>query len=770
MQSLIGQLESEPEPRLINTQSTAPLAPPLLELLWRRRTSLGLTLLLCLTAAALYTVFSTRVYRATAMLGFDQNASKPFNENTGYVPESDGFLQTQADIIRSAPVLARALGALKYQTLAIFSPVQGDPVAWLRNAGGLKVEIPKRRSDTLYVSIDSPYPSEAATIADQVVSAYLIERAEQNRASGQEMLRVLQKQKDDLNKARDGHLAEMARIKREHGVLSFRDEPANTGVERAVSLARSVTTAEIATMELRAQQRALQSLLDNPESLSAFVTARSPKDRGFGDQEYDELRRQLAQYVIAQDTYAPVLGINHPYFKRIELIVQTLKVRVAEKYQTMAQAQLAAVTSELAIAEEKEKQLRGELRSQQAQVLDLTPVAGHFAKAEGEVERIARQLDQLERRISEVNVNRIDARPLDVQVLESARVADAPVKPRKALILAAGLLAGCLLGLAVAMLREWRDTRLRDPREVVRVLGTPVVAMVPRINLKLSPMARGQMVRLDRRSLVAEAYRSACTSLHLGVAKRARTILVTSPAEGEGKSTTASNLAIAFAQAGERTLLLDCDMRQPVQHLIFDTAGESGLTSAVSGESRLRDAIYPTEVAGLHLCPCGPLPSDPVEFLSSKRLARVLQPLLNAYDRIVIDSPPLDTFADARILAAFADATLLVLRMNHCPRELGVLAMDDLAKVGANVLGAVANDVPVGRPYRKYDGSWQYAASRDCLLIPRKTNDSKNRNGNGNGNGNGATAGIAEVIVAEPDWSTDTANPAADVPAVGGRQ
>src|SRR5690606_38119079 len=192
-----------------------------------------------------------------------------------------------------------------------------------------------------------------------------------------------------------------------------------------------------------------------------------------------------------------------------------------------------------------------------------------YEKLDAEVARLQKQSELLDARIGELSMNSVNALPLNVRVLERARIEDSPIRPKKALVLLASLMFGCLGGLGLAMAREWQDARLRQPEEIPAILGTPVVSVVPRINPRLSPVTRGQIVHLDARSPVAESYRSIRTSLKLGNAADAKTILVASPTPGDGKSTSASNLAIAFAQAGERTLLIDCDLREPVQHMVF---------------------------------------------------------------------------------------------------------------------------------------------------------------------------------------------------------
>jgi capsular exopolysaccharide synthesis family protein len=213
---------------------------------------------------------------------------------------------------------------------------------------------------------------------------------------------------------------------------------------------------------------------------------------------------------------------------------------------------------------------------------------------------------------------------------------------------------------------------------------------------EMSVPVRGQIVRLRAASAAAEAYRSVRTCLCLGPSREARTVLITSPIQGDGKSTTASNLAIALAQAGERVLLIDADLHRPVQQAVFgaDADAGGGLAALLTDKALPSDVIKQTAQPGLHLLPAGPLPQNPSELLGCQDFKKALELLSRSFDRIVIDSPPLLRFNDARILAASVDVTLLVLRMNQSLRSIGMTAVERLAQVGANVLGVVVNDVP----------------------------------------------------------------------------
>jgi succinoglycan biosynthesis transport protein ExoP len=729
-----------------SSSSSGSGSPPLLEVLWRRRWTLLLTVFACVLAAGLYLVLGTKIYSATASVMIQQNGPKAFSESQGFAPMSETFMQTQADVFRSTAVLSRALEAVNYRTLKTFAKVSGDPIVWLRKGSSFKVEVP-RKSDTVTIAMESPYPDEAADFVNAVVEAYVAEQSQQRRTTGAEMVRVLRKEKDDYVQERAGVVDLMLKSKRENGVVSFREDKNNTALERMTSLSASHTAAEIAAMELRAQEGTIKAAMATPASIAAFVTAQQSKGRDSGDREYEELKRQYIQTSLALSTSLPMVGANHPRYLVLQAAQISLQKRIVEKEREIATAQLADVTALRTVAEAKERGLAESLKASEQRALDLTPAAAVYAKLEADADRLQKKSEFLDGRIGELSVNNKTGL-LNVQLLEPARAGETPVKPNRLLVLGIGLMLGGVLGIGLAMLRDVQDCRVRRPEEILSLLGTPVLAMIPRISARLSPVTRGQIVRFDARSAVAEAYRTMRTALHLGTAGKAKTILIASPTEGDGKSITASNLAIAFAHAGERTLIIDCDLREPVQHLIFENDGRVGLSSVMAGEARLQDAIRNTHVTGLHVLPCGPVPVNPSEMLTSKRFAQLMQALGATFDRIIIDSPPLMSFTDAQLLAAAADVTLLVLRMNQSMRQVGQMAMEALSKVGANVLGTVANDVATVKVSRKYGGAWQYAASGGRYLGAVNNVDRP------------AVASMSKakgevLTISEPEWSTD---------------
>jgi len=350
--------------------------------------------------------------------------------------------------------------------------------------------------------------------------------------------------------------------------------------------------------------------------------------------------------------------------------------------------------------------------AQQKDALELNAKEAEYMQLQSNVERTRKMVDMLDSRIKEINVNDVESQPLTTQTLELARAEDKPSKPRKPLVLMTALMMGLVLGTGLGLMRDWMDHRLRSAEDITASLGMPVLGVVPHMSAKHNLVARGQAVSLEPMSESAEAYRTVRTALFFGASGAdAKTFLMTSPAPGDGKSTSASNLAIAMAQAGHRTLLIDCDFRKPTQHKIFELDDKIGLSSVIAGQAPLRDAVQRTRVARLQVLPCGPIPSNPAEILNGKRFAQVMDVLVRAYDRIVIDSPPVMPVTDSRILAASADVTLLVLRANKSTHRLSVHARDGLASVGANMLGVIVNDVPRRRSGYGYGYGYGYYGS-----------------------------------------------------------
>jgi capsular exopolysaccharide synthesis family protein len=339
--------------------------------------------------------------------------------------------------------------------------------------------------------------------------------------------------------------------------------------------------------------------------------------------------------------------------------------------------------------------LAGLYHEQGQKVEQLNSELNRYRRLHAEVSQLTTYCQTVETQIREVRtIVGEDVGQLRMEILEPALVSELPSYPQKSKIMAMALVLGLLAGGGLSILRDFTDQTLRSSDEISAVLGAPVLGVVPAMSQRETVPVRGRKVHLQPNAPEAEAFRTIRTAVFFGARKDARTILVTSPAAGDGKSTLVSNLAIAMAQAGQKTILLDADFRKPMQHVIFELEKDrEGLTAVLAGQIKLGQAIQRTDTEGLSLLPCGPGVSNPSEILNSPRFAKLLECLAEAYDRVIIDAPPVTVVTDAQILGARCDITMLVLRAGRSTKKLGQRAIGDLQRVGAHLLGTVVNDV-----------------------------------------------------------------------------
>jgi capsular exopolysaccharide synthesis family protein len=257
-----------------------------------------------------------------------------------------------------------------------------------------------------------------------------------------------------------------------------------------------------------------------------------------------------------------------------------------------------------------------------------------------------------------------------------------------------------ILGTGLALV----DPRVRSVEEVMSATALPVTGVIPRMRRNLSLQSRGRKVHLDPMSDVSEAYRAVRSALFFG--PKGKTVLITSPTRSEGKSTTAANVAIALAEAGQRVLLVDADLRTPIQHRIFAATNDTGVANVVAGRASIDRAIQSSGIRGLDILPCGTVPINPAETVNNQAFADLLSELSRRYEYVIVDSPPVMTVTDARILGAMCDLTLLVVRAEWSRKRAAQDARDGLLGFGANILGVVVNDGPRNRQRYGYYGGY----------------------------------------------------------------
>lgn len=296
--------------------------------------------------------------------------------------------------------------------------------------------------------------------------------------------------------------------------------------------------------------------------------------------------------------------------------------------------------------------------------------------------------------------------PNSLHVLEPATTPTVPVGPKLMQNVLLAALVGLVLALAAVVLIEVIDDTLKTTEDARRSLGLAVLGSVSRFSG--GNYTERLVYSSPEHAKQAEAYRVLRTNLQFStVGKSFKTLMVTSSKPKEGKSTTASNLAIIVAQSGKRVILVDTDLRRPVQHLVFELDNTQGLTSAfLDSKINIDRFLKPVTTDSLSVLPSGPVPHNPSELLDSARMIEVIEDLKQRADLVIFDSPPVLSVADATILAARMDGVLLVVDSGYTRRGTARRAKEVLQGIGANVIGVVVNRAVVRAESDYYDYSY----------------------------------------------------------------
>ncbi|MBW3630978.1 MAG: polysaccharide biosynthesis tyrosine autokinase [Gemmatimonadetes bacterium] len=435
-----------------------------------------------------------------------------------------------------------------------------------------------------------------------------------------------------------------------------------------------------------ARARALRSLASYPGIASNPAIA--------------QLYTQLSQYESARDSLTSgSLGSTgeHPDVERLNLLVASTEAKAVD-----------AVRSHVAVLDARIAALDG-LEARNSSEIQTLPTA------EAEEQRLVQQVEGTLKITDQVREELQRARMAEaveagqVEVVYRAPVPTSPVGTGSGVKLTMGLILGLMVGGAAAFVREQMNTAIRRSDELEQLLHVPGLAVIPPIHEGSNVPRRllgsrgatrsddSQKLALatvsDLRSSGAEAYRTLRTNLLFSQAVRSlRTLLVTSTSPSEGKSTTASNLAVTYAQQGVRVLLVDCDLRKARLHKVFGVVRSPGLTELLLGHAKPAEVLHGTQVEGLSFLAAGTLPPNPAELLGGGRMRKALEGLSERFDIVIIDAPPLLAASDAAILGTMVDGVLMVVRAGKTERGGALKAMQQLRGVGANVVGAVLND------------------------------------------------------------------------------
>jgi len=665
-------------------------------------------------------------------------------------------LETECGVMTSSTVLERALDVAGVADLRTFrdpgapdngaAPMQMSRRAMVRYLKDhVHAGVVRGRSIVRLVC-ESPHATDAAHLANVIMQAYQQHRSVRAEDSAAEFARILEQEQTRLRDALRTLQQEIAEFKKRNPAYSFGPDGGRDLTETKAMLSASLTHARITEVEAEEVFKdALRTAYGPGVDMGPWLKGRwlqrvpvppatttDPAEGGeaaapeapaslFPRTSYPERIRTLAVARRAQGVMiaigegdervgvmlesarmehaalAKLVPATHEGLKALAQKVAELEARWAGRDERYAQAYLALVGEQYRSAVRRANKLKEMLAAVQKAVAAYNQQAAEYVHLEERRQEIVNDLDVLRTRIKNVNVQgRVGA--LNIEVLETAVPAEKPSKPNWPRALVLGAAAGLMLGIGLAVLRDWLDHRIRSAEEITAVLGVPVLGAVPDMGGEKEELSyRAQHVLKSPGSGVAEAVRLIRTSMFFSsdsAGGGARTILVTSPNRGDGKSTVLANVGIATAQAGRRTLIVDTDFRRPCQHRIFELDDSTGLASMLAGEGEIDDAIQSTTVEGLDVLPCGLIPSNPSEMLNSETFRNIVADLSSRYDCVLFDSPPTGPVTDALILGALCDCALLVVRAEETTRRSAEHARESLLSVGAKLMGAVINAVP----------------------------------------------------------------------------
>lgn len=346
-------------------------------------------------------------------------------------------------------------------------------------------------------------------------------------------------------------------------------------------------------------------------------------------------------------------------------------------------------------------------------ILDVTVTRTDPQSAADIANAVATQLGSVVRELSPTSPGGSPA--VDVTTVAQAAPATAPSSPKTVRNAALGLAGGLLVGVALVLVRERLDQTVRSGEQVAELTGEPILG----VTYQSPKGSTSTLIAEGDQSGRAESYRQLRTNLRfIDAAERARVVAVTSALAGEGKSTTAANLAIAFASSRSSVLLVEADLRRPGLGQILGLESAVGLTDLLAGDVQFGDVVQDWGGSGLQVLLCGTVPPNPSELLGSPRMAEFLEGVTAKYDVVIVDTPPLLPVTDGAVVATLVDGVIVVVRAGHTHRRNVAAGIAALRAVDARILGCVLTRRPLSRrsgenPYSSYSGTT--AAGRRTL-------------------------------------------------------
>ncbi len=490
----------------------------------------------------------------------------------------------------------------------------------------------------------------------------------------------------------------------ERQLLDYEQQQGLLNLDERLKLAeQKLSVLHGALVEAATERLEKENVHQQLAGLSAAELQRSPAVLGREAAQRVKLKLEDGERLAAR--LGEALGARHPEMLRVQAELEENRRRLAEE----GQAAVREAETAYRMALKREQALQAQLEPVQKELGELRQKAVEHGMLKREAEANQQLFRGLINRSKESGVD--SSVPVrNVRVLEKAAVPSQPISPNRARNYQLALMLGLGLGLVLGMLLEHMDDSVRTPDDVKQYVGLPFLGLVPEADRRARKDQPPPSILNAPRSPLAEAYRVIRTNLIFTAAPgQSRSVLVSSVNPAEGKSTTVANLAASLAQNGARVLVVDADLRRPTLHRHFNVASAPGLSELIVGGCELARALRPGVAPRLDVLPCGYVPPNPAELLGAPATRELLSRLVEGYDWVLVDAPPILTIADTAVLAPLVDGVLLVIAAERTARHAVTRAAEQLSAVGAKLLGVVLNRVDVSRNvyyYGRYYGDY----------------------------------------------------------------
>ncbi|MBS1817518.1 MAG: polysaccharide biosynthesis tyrosine autokinase [Acidobacteria bacterium] len=707
-----------------------------IRVLYKRRWIAVPVFLLVFVVGAINAVRQTPVYESRVQLLIEKDApnvatlDQMFQSQDAWM--SDDFYQTQYRILQSRSLAKRTLDAMKlwdaprlgngpepHGTISLLGLLMSgasstagfvkaifssEPPAPERAASeprenetaaqsarideflsGLAI-LPVRNSRIAEVRYASTDPVFAAAAANAVSKAYIQQNMELKFNSSKEAADWLSQQLAEQRKAVEASEAALQSFKEKNGTISIADSGSNIVVARLTDLNAALTKAKTD----RINKESLYNQVKAAEGTGAIDSLTVVLSNDF----IQKLRTDLTDLQRQQAQLAERYGPRHAEMIKIHTAIESADAKLRLEIQKVVES----VKSEYQAALSEERSLQSALDTQKSEALNLNRRGIEASVLQRELESNRQIYESLLQRTKETDISS-ERRSTNVRVIDEAEVPRAPASPNVPRDLLVSFLTSLILAVGLAFLFEQMDNRIRTPQEMKALLHVPFLGMVPTVSREKdapAPLLSGAVA-----PNFAEAMKTVRTNVLFSSADEGlRTVVVTSAGPGEGKSVVAANLAMAIAQAGQRVLLVDADMRRPRVHEMFQVPQDPGLSNVLTGNAKTPDAVHRTTVPGLWVLTSGYIPPNPAELLGSRRYLDFTASLDNRFDWVIVDTPPVLAVTDSAVAGRHSSGVLFVVASDKTSRHAASEALAQLDSAGVHVVGAVLNRVDlIKHPY-----------------------------------------------------------------------